>query len=125
MWAFGRDGGDSARRGRPGADELTPTQALIFGRVTDARSNRPLEGAVVKVDHAGGPLTARTDAEGNYRAVVEVSRPLSLTVDAEGHLGTAAFARLCPGERRDVSIALAAAGRAQAPPAPLVIEPGC
>lgn len=107
-------------------EKLSPTQAVLTGHVTDAESQTPLEGAVVTVDHAGGPLTVLTDAGGAYWAVLDVSRPIALTIDAPGHQGAAVFGKLCPGEQRDLPVALTPAhDNARAPVAPMVLEEQC
>ncbi len=120
-------GDDSDDNGAPGTNEpeLTGSQALLSGVVTDQDTKKPIPGAVIKIDHAAGPSTVRTSNDGRYRAVVDASRPIGFTIDAPGHKGAVAFGKLCPKERRDVPIALPSAASPGAPPAPVVLEEKC
>lgn len=105
--------------------ELSGNQALLSGVVTDEDSKEPIGGAVINIDHQGGPTTVRTAADGRYRVVVDASRPIGFTVDAPDHKGVVAFGKLCPKERRQLDIALPSAASPGAPPAPLVLEEDC
>lgn len=112
----------------PAAEEepaLTGNQALLSGAVTDEASKEPIAGAVLSIDHAGGPSTVRSGADGRYRAVVDASRPIGFTIDAPGHKGAVAFGKLCPKERKVVDVALPPAEAPGAPPAPMVLEEDC
>ena len=104
---------------------LTGSQALLSGTVTDEASKEPIAGAALSIDHAGGPSTVRSGADGRYRAVVDASRPIGFTIDAPGHKGAVAFGKLCPKERKVVDIALPPAEAPGAPPAPMVLEEDC
>jgi len=104
---------------------LAPGQALLTGIVSDDVSKAPIRGAQVKIDHAGGPTTVTTDRNGGYRAAVDASRPIALTIDADRYRGTVAFGKLCPGERRTLSVALRPVEPGAVPPAPIVLGPEC
>lgn len=117
------DGGgpSSPRRSGPTLSE----GAQLSGQVIDAATREPIRGAVVRIDHAGGVVTVQTSATGSYRAVVDPSRPVGLTVDTPGYLGAVAFAKLCAGERRTLSFSLTPAGSGGTPPAPVVLAERC
>ncbi len=104
---------------------LPPGHALLRGVVADSDTGIGVEGATIRVDHAGGPTSVRTDAKGRYEVVVDASRPVALTADAPGRPGLAAFARLCDGERRDVRLEFPPPESAAPPPAPMVLSGPC
>lgn len=108
-----------------GGESVPIGHALVRGSVVDAESGRGIEGATVQVDHTGGPVSVRTDGQGHYRVVVDMSRPVALTADAAGHRGVVAFAKLCDGERRDVRLELPPARPGSPPPAPMVLSGPC
>lgn len=105
--------------------ELTGDQALLSGKVIDAQTKEPLPRARLVIDQEGGRLTVVADAKGNYRSIINASRPIGFTVDAPGHQGTAGFGKLCRGERRRLDLELPPAGNRSAPPAPLVLKGEC
>jgi len=105
--------------------KLSGSHALLSGRVVDGVTKSPLAAAVIRIDQAGGPLSLKTDAKGFYSSVVDVSRPIGLTIDASAHQGAVAFGKLCPGERRDLTVALPPAHQKTAPPAPMVLQGKC
>lgn len=105
--------------------KLSGNQALLSGMVTDQETKKPVRGAVIEIDHARGPTTVRTSIDGRYKAVVDASRPIALTVDAPGHKGAAAFGKLCAKERRDLPVALAPAASPGAPAAPQILAENC
>ncbi|MBI5866318.1 MAG: PD40 domain-containing protein [Planctomycetes bacterium] len=96
------DGGKSAGRadfdsGRSAPNAPTGT---LRGRVTDAESGRPLEGATVRVDHAGGvPLVATSDARGRYELLLPVM-PENFAVSA-AHDGYVPDSRNVPNRERE------------------------
>lgn len=102
----------------------TPTlgegEALVQGLITSADTGDPIEGAEIEIDHGAGVVIVRTDEEGLYRAVVEVIRPIAVTIDASGHKGAAAFGKLCAGRTEKLSVALPPASAA-APLPPIVL----
>lgn len=123
------DGKNGKNDGKDGSDvpELTDEQALIFGRITDAKTKKPLAGAKVVIQQGPGSLTAVADRQGRYRIVVSVKEPLSFVTEAEGYMGTAAGAvgQLCPRERFELNLAPLPAGTREAPPAPLFLSGNC
>lgn len=128
--AFRASYDDSGGRGKgkgakPSGPALSGNQALLSGTVIDAESKTPLPGARLVIDQEGGRITVVADAKGHYRTVVNVSRPIGFTADAPAHQGTAGFGKLCPGERRELTLSLPPAGTRSAPPAPLVLRGDC
>lgn len=123
------DGGNDGNDGKDGSGgpELTDKQALIFGRVTDAKTKKPLAGAKVVIEQGPVPLTAIADGQGRYMIVVGVAEPLSFVTEAKGYMGTAAGAvgGLCPRERFELNLAPVPAGTREAPPAPLFLSGSC
>lgn len=117
--SVGKDGG--------GGPELTDNQALIFGRITDASTKKPIPGAVVIIKQGAKPVNAKADAEGRYRVVVRVPEPLAFETRAEGYMGTAAGAigGLCGRERFELNLSPVPAGTREAPPAPLFLTGKC
>jgi len=105
--------------------KLSGSHAFLSGRVVDSVTKKPLSGAVLRIDQAGAPLSLKTDVKGFYSSVVDVSRPIGLTIDASAHQGAVAFGKLCPGERRDLTVALPPANQKTAPPAPMVLQGKC
>lgn len=122
----GNDGKKGGKDGR-GGPELTDKQALIFGRVTDAKTKKPLAGAKVVIQQGPVPRRATADGQGRYRIVVSVAEPLSFVTEAKGYMGTAAGAvgGLCPRERFELNLAPVPAGTREAPPAPLFLSGSC
>ena len=118
-----RDGGGGAKP--PSETKLSGTQAMIFGRVTDARTKAAVAGAKIAVKHARGAFEVSGDSSGKYQAVVDSSQPVGFTVDAAGHQGAAVIVKLCAGERRDAPVALAPADDPQAPPPPMFLPTKC
>lgn len=101
---------------------LSGDEAQLFGQVIDSATRKGLPDAVVSIEHAGGGASAAADEDGRFSAVIDASRPVALTIDAPEHLGAVAFGRLCPGERRRLSVSLSVASPKAAPPAPIVLE---
>ena len=63
-------------------------EIYVNGRVTDARSGKPVQGVRV----AAGSWSALTDEEGRYRVRVP-SYMVQLTLSSESYLQDSAFAR--------------------------------
>lgn len=98
--------------------------AVLDGRVVDLATKRPLKGAVIEVVHAPGRKVVKAGDDGRFRASVDASEPIAFKIDAPGHMGSAAFGKLCPGETREVTIELPEASPTQAPPAPVILPEG-
>lgn len=118
------DGNDEDEIAGP---ELTVEQALVFGRITDANTKKPLAGAKVVIRQGPVPLTAIADRWGRYRVVVSVPEPFSFVTEAKGYMGTAAgvLGELCPRERFELNLAPVPAGTPEAPPAPRFLSGHC
>lgn len=99
---------------------LSGDESQLSGRVLDANS-KGLATPVVSIEHQGGRVTAETDDDGDFSAAIDASRPIALTIDAPDHVG-AVVGRLCPGERRRLSVSLSKASRNTAPPAPIALQ---
>ena len=82
------------------------TYATVFGQVTDASTNAPIQGATVTVN---GTLNSTTDASGNYRAYPVPSGPFEYFASAPGYQTTStntSATPLTPGEQRNIPIQL-------------------
>lgn len=119
------DGGAPTGGANGGDQPLPPGHALLRGAVVDAETEQGLAGVTVKVEHAGGSSSVRTDGRGRYRVVVDAAQPIALTADAPGRPGLVAFGKLCPGERRDLRLALPPGRTNTPPPAPMVLSGPC
>lgn len=107
--------------------ELSGSQALVFGRVVDAKTKAPIAGARILIKQGEEPLTARADPRGRFSAVVSTGEPFGFETQASGYMGTAAgaVAGLCPRERFRLNLSLLPAGTREAPPAPLFLTGKC
>ncbi|HVE47457.1 MAG TPA: carboxypeptidase-like regulatory domain-containing protein [Acidimicrobiales bacterium] len=119
--------GDGGSGGGDGGPDLTDEQALVFGRVLDAKTKKPIAGAVVLIKQGDEPITATADKQGRYRAVVTVTSPFAFETRAKGYMGTAAGAvgGLCGRERFELNLSPVPAGTREAPPAPLFLSGKC
>lgn len=124
---FVGDGDGNGDSGGGRGPDLTEQQALVFGRVLDAKTKKPIAGAVVLIKQGDEPITATADKEGRYRAVVTVTAPFAFETQAKGYMGTAAGAvgGLCGRERFELNLSPVPAGTREAPPAPLFLTGKC
>lgn len=107
--------------------KLSANQALVFGRVVDAKTKAPIPGAEVLIKQGEEPVTARSDGRGRFSAVVSTGEPFGFETQAPGYMGTAAgaVAGLCSRERFQLNLSLLPAGTREAPPAPLFLSGKC
>ncbi|RYD14393.1 MAG: hypothetical protein EOP90_13345 [Lysobacteraceae bacterium] len=103
-WAFG----DAQAR-------MTVTAPAHYGAVEGVVSGlgrcdlapTPIEGASVRISHAGGSVTTRTDADGRYAYWFDASKgPLQVEVEAPDHLADAREVALSAGTTTDADFGL-------------------
>lgn len=93
--------------------------------MVDAETGEGVEGATVRVEHAGGATSVRTDGRGRYEVVVDAAQPVAVTADAPRRPGLVVFGKLCPGEHRDLRLELPPSRLNTPPPAPIVLSGAC
>jgi len=109
-----------AGRVRSGVVLLMKASGTLVGRITDAATRRPIEGAlIVPAEWNNGDLAesvgALTDAEGQYRLRALPGKRSSLTVSADGYRALLGGGVLVPPGRsvtRDFALTPQAAGQA-------------
>lgn len=106
---------------------LSAGQALVFGRIVDAKTKKPLPDAEVLIKQGAEPLIARANRSGRFQVVVSTGSPFAFETQAPGYMGTAAGALggLCGRERFELNLSLFPAGTRDAPPAPRFLSGHC